>query len=70
MKLVPKKGIILIWIENIFLIKEIVFNYLDRVDLYKIKVKNLALRRRQLYKKYMKILQSGYNLVEPDLALK
>ena len=68
-----KKGIILSpWIENIFFNKR---NRIQlsrqRVDLYKIKVKNLGFKKATtLQKIYKKILQSGYNLVEPDLALR
>ncbi len=68
-----KKGVILSpWIENIF------FNKKNRiklskhnVDLYKIKVKNLGfLKPTTLQKIYKRIIQSGYKLVEPDLALR
>ena len=68
-----KKGIILSpWIENIFFNKR---NHIQlsrhEVDLYKIKVKYLGFKKATtLQKIYKKILQSGYNLVEPDLALR
>ena len=60
------------WIENIFFNKKNKIKLSkNKIELYKIKVKSLGFKKATtLQKIYKKILQSGYNLVEPDLALR
>jgi len=68
-----KKGIILSpWIENIYFNKKNKIKLSkDEVNLYRIKVKNLGFKKvTTLQKIYKKILDNGYSLVEPDLALR